>query len=74
MSIRFNPKAIERLKRKHGLSYRGFGAMIGVSDATIRDWINGGNPTAANLAAIVNTFHIRLDRLFIGRRPIRKGK
>ena len=50
---RFSPKTIQKLRKKYGISQKGFAALLGVATFTVSHWELGKNrPRATQVAAI----------------------
>ena len=50
---RFSPKTIAKFRKKHGISQKGFAALLGVATFTVSHWELGKNrPRANQIAAI----------------------
>lgn len=52
---------IKVLRRQKGLNQRAFGELLGVDQATISRWENGGNYTHENLVALAQLAGVTVD-------------
>ncbi len=60
----FEPKKINKLRKKHGLTQRQLGEYLGVSDRAVSKWELGlSSPSGQNLVHLSKLFHVPVEYL-----------
>ena len=66
MAGRFNPQRLQALRRRRGLSLRGFGAKVGRSGASIKQIEDGhAHPSMQTVEKIAEVFGVDIREFFV---------